>query len=269
MCPNDTKYDDIRAEAELKGSGAPTLRGGDGDTDAKAQKAIKRERRAAKFSLAGWKVAFVLLIVVVALAVIIAVIRNKDSLAVPSAGETELDGGILYTEAEFQQAVLLGARERAQLVVYEREVSVESTLKRTFADWAIFTKTKTMRSYGTGSYAVDLASLSREDITVDVVNYTVTVRIPHASLYTVTPDYTKTEFEDTERGLLAFGEIKLTSQQQNELEKQVLAEMTEALSAPEELKKADDEALERCETLFSPLVAGVSGDFDAEIVFDE
>ncbi len=239
------------------------------DIDDAVKKAVKRERRANKISLAGWKVAFVLLVVVVALVTIIAVIRNNDSLAVPSAGEAELDGGILYTEADFQQAVLLGARETAQLVVYEREVSVESTLKRTFADWAIFTKTKTMRSYGTGSYAVDLTSLSREDIKVDVVNYTVTVRIPHAALYAVTPDYTKTEFEDTERGLLAFGEIKLTSEQQNELEKQVLAEMTEALSAPEELKKADEEALERCETLFSPLVAGVSGDFGAAVVFDE
>lgn len=239
------------------------------DIDDAVKKAVKRERRADKISLAGWKVAFALLIVVVALVTIIAVIRNKDSLAVPSAGEAELDGGILYTEAEFQDAVLLGARERAQLVVYEREVSVVSTLKRTFADWAIFTKTKNMRSYGTGSYAVDLASLSREDVTVDVVNYTVTVRIPHAALYTVTPDYTKTEFEDTERGLLAFGEIKLTSEQQNELETQVLAEMTEALSSPEELEKADEEAVERCEALFSPLVAGVSGDFDAQVVFDD
>ncbi|MDO4566224.1 MAG: DUF4230 domain-containing protein [Oscillospiraceae bacterium] len=230
----------------------------------------RREKHRRALTLAGWQLSLALIIAVVILAAIIVALKSENTVTVGTAGEaSQLDGGLVYTEADIKDALLLKAREQAEFVVYEREVSVESTLRRSFADLEIFTKTKTMRSYGTGSYSVDLSEIDAESISVDIINSGVLVYIPHCSLYMAAPDYEKTEFEEIDRGLLAFGDIKLTLEQEKALEAQIYEEMLSALSSEACLAEADREALERCRELFSPLLSSVAPGFTVSVAFEE
>ena len=57
----------------------------------------------------------------------------------------------------------------------------------------------------------------------------VTIQIPHAKLSYVTVDLDKTEYDETQKALFAFGEIKLTSEQTNILEQNIEDAMREQL----------------------------------------
>lgn len=59
-------------------------------------------------------------------------------------------------------------RAQTQLVVYEQELEA-STISHTPANLPLFRKTKTIRSYGTGVFTVDLSALTQESVEADLV----------------------------------------------------------------------------------------------------
>ncbi len=171
--------------------------------------------------------------------------------------------------ADFSPALVTASRDKASFVVLENDVEVTTTLVSTFADWDIFKKTKEMRSFGCGSYAVDLSGISEDDITLDNKKKTVTVRVPRPELISVEPDFSKTEFEDIERGsFLAFGDITLNAEQQNELQQTITQTMRDELSKQQYLDNAQSSATEALTKLYSPLVSAVDGEYTVAIDYD-
>ena len=172
-----------------------------------------------------------------------------------------------YTVADFQQAVVGEATQHKELIVMELPVQQSTTItKYTFGNWDIFKRSKVITYYGTGVYTIDLSGVNGDSITVDNDVKEVRITVPEAKLQYVNPDFDNIEFEDTEMGLLAFTDIKLTAEQQNELEKQVMAEMTEYLSQQEFMDQADEIATAKCWETFQPLVNAVAPDYKVVIV---
>ena len=97
----------------------------------------------------------------------------------------------------------------------------------------------------------------------------VTVTIPHAVLQYVNIDPKKTTFEDTEKALLAFGDVTLTQEQQQILESSAKETMEAALNSAELLAKADQAARTVAHDLFQPLIAAVSGRFVVTVALEE
>ncbi|MBQ1326128.1 MAG: DUF4230 domain-containing protein [Solobacterium sp.] len=180
------------------------------------------------------------------------------------------DGFLGYTAADFEDAVLGGISEHQELVVMEQPVSILTTITRAgLGNLNIFSKVKNVTYYGTGVYTVDLSHIDRRHIKVDQDTKTVTIRIPHTYLQYVVPDLEATEFEDTEKGLLAFGDIKMTTEEQNELERSVEEAMRERLDQPDRYEEADTLALLKTYEIFQPLVTAVSREYVVEMVFDD
>ncbi|MBR2560172.1 MAG: DUF4230 domain-containing protein [Firmicutes bacterium] len=172
-----------------------------------------------------------------------------------------------YTVADFQEAVVGEATQHKELIVMELPVQQSTTItKYTFGNWDIFKRSKVITYYGTGVYTIDLSGVNGDSITVDNDAKEVRITVPEAKLQYVNPDFDNIEFEDTEMGLLAFTDIKLTAEQQNELEKQVMAEMTEYLSQQEFLDQADEIAVAKSWETFQPLVSGVAPEYKVVIV---
>ena len=172
-----------------------------------------------------------------------------------------------YTVADFQQAVVGEATQHKELIVMELPVQQSTTItKYTFGNWDIFKRSKVITYYGTGVYTIDLSGVTQDSITVDNDAKEVRITVPEAKLQYVNPDYDNIEFEDTEMGLLAFTDIKLTAEQQNELEKQVMAEMTDYLSQQEFKDQADEIAVAKCWETFQPLISGVAPEYKVVIV---
>jgi hypothetical protein len=80
-------------------------------------------------------------------------------------------------------------------------------------------------------------------------------------------DVEKTEFEETKKALFAFGDIKMTTEQQNLLEQNIRDAMTQQLSSADMLEKADIFALSQVHDLFAPIVRAVASEFTVSIVF--
>lgn len=166
-----------------------------------------------------------------------------------------------YSRIDFSNAILGESREKSDFVVLEQDVSVTTRVSQALANLALFEKYQIIRSYGTGVYTVDLSALSEDDVNVDETLQTVTVAIPHAKLAYVTVDIEGTEYEETEKALFAFGEIKLTNEQLNLLEQSVDEAMREQLETDEMMEKADVHAVSQVQSLFEPIVQALAPEY--------
>lgn len=235
----------------------------------KQRRAEKKARRKARRGIVRAILAIVRLLLVLAIVLcgLYAVDRVANTNIFHNIGNAvlELTGGLTYTSVDFQEVILGEAREKSELIVYEKDVVVESTLSQSLLNLEIFTKTQLVRAYGTGSYAVDLSALSAEDLAVDNESKTLIIRVPAAHLYGVDFDVTRTEFEQIEYGFFAFGDIDLSTEEMNEFEKSIDTAMNAELSKPEHFAEANAAAEKVLTDLFTPLVRSVDEDFSVTV----
>lgn len=172
-----------------------------------------------------------------------------------------------YTTVEIQDTIAGQSREKSELIVFEQDVQVDSTVDNTFLNLDWFRKSQTMHSYGTAEYTVDLSEVTSDSIQVDESNKIITVSVPHAKLKQVTVDYSKTTFDDVERGVFGWGDIKLTAEQQSVLEQDIQDAMNTECEKESYLKQADDSAETRLVSLFKGFLINLNSDAQIQIVF--
>lgn len=174
-----------------------------------------------------------------------------------------------YTAVDFKDAILGEASQHQEIIVMEQPLEIATTItKAGLGNLSIFSKVKNINYAGTGVYTVDMKSFSEDNVSVDEENKKVTVKIPHSTLQYTNIDYDSVEFEDTEKGLLAFGDLALTTEQQNTLEQSIIQAMKEKLETQDLLDKADDFAKMSVWNMFQPLVTAISPEYVLEVVFD-
>ena len=168
---------------------------------------------------------------------------------------------------QIQNIVLGEARERGELLVLEQDVSVTNLWESAWGNLEIFRKSKEVTSFGTGYYTVDLAPLAADAIVVDHTYQTVTITVPNATLKSISVDEERTEFGETQHGLLSFGEIKLTLEQRSLLQAAVEENMRGHLNQKEVLVKADNLAVEKVKEVYQPLISAM-GDYTVIVILD-
>ena len=166
-----------------------------------------------------------------------------------------------YSKIDFSDAILGESRAKSDFVVLEQDITVSTRVSQALANLALFEKSQVIRSFGTGVYTVNLAALTAEDIALDNELKQITISIPHAALSYVTVDVEKTEFEETQKAIFAFGEIKLTNEQLNLLEQNIQTAMKEQLTSADMLTKADGYAISQVQKLFDPIVRSVAPEY--------
>ncbi len=234
--------------------------------EAAAQK--PRHRSNLKWTLCG------LLLLAILLTAFILVIKTKElltpnvDLSIPDSLSGLLpDEKMGYSKVDFSNAILGESREKSDFVVLEQDVTVTSRVSQALANLALFEKSQVIRSYGTGVYTVDLSALSDGDVAMDEALQTITVTIPHATLAYVTVDLDKTEYDETQKALFAFGEIKLTNEQRDVLEQSIDEAMRAQLTSEQVLLHADVLALQQIQALFAPIVQAIAKDFSVVVTF--
>lgn len=174
-----------------------------------------------------------------------------------------------YTAVDFKDAILGEASQHQEIIVMEQPLEIATTItKAGLGNLSIFSKVKNINYAGTGVYTVDMKSFNEDNVLVDEENKKVTVKIPHSKLQYTNIDYDSVEFEDTEKGLLAFGDLSLTTEQQNTLEQSIIVAMKEKLETEELLSKADEFAKMSVWNMFQPLVTAISPEYILEVDFE-
>ena len=254
-----------REAAEKIGAAALAAGGAIAESAAKSAKKgdLKISPKTAFFAIAA--------IVIIGLLLFIAWPRLSDALfpqpETHVAAELSEEAVMANTTADISDAILGEARQKSELVVWEQDVQVESKISQALANLAVFAKTKTVHSFGTGVFTVDMGSVDESAIGVDEQARTVTVSIPHAQLQYITKDLEKTEFEDTKHAILGFGDVKLTQEQQNLLEQSIEDAMRVELESEDCLEDADKAALLVVYDVYQPLIAQVDDAYTLEVRF--
>ena len=131
----------------------------------------------------------------------------------------------------------------------------------------IFSKSQILVYYGTAVYTVDLSEISASDITYNSTTGKVTIRIPHAKLEPINLHPEDMEIGNTEKGLLAFGDIKLTYEEQKKIASMAIEVMEEELAEQQISLEADKFAKQAVWELFQPVISNVSPYASLEILF--
>ncbi len=214
----------------------------------------------------------ILLVVVLAISGSLMVSTVRETLGIgewPTSFRDLLPDEIMgYNDVEITQAILGEVRDKNQLIVMEQDVEVQTEISRALANIPLFEKTKTIYSYGTGAYGIDLTALTEGAITYDHDIKEVIVQIPHAALAYVDPDFSKTKFGDTEKALLAFGELKMTQEQENVVNKEIEEAMWIRLNTANRLAVADLKAVQRVKAFLTPSVNEIDEDSQLKVVQD-
>lgn len=250
-----------------------------GENDAPEKGGRKRRRHGVGHGISIRLILILVLLIVLVVAVMLLYSSLKEGLkspvsdldiTVPASLEGLLpDEKMGYNKIDFTNAILGESRERQELIVLEQDVEVTTQVSQALANIALFAKTKTLISHGTGVYTVSFHDVGESSIQVDEEKQLVTMTIPHTTLQYIDFDVTNTESGETQKALLAIGEIKLTAEQDLELKTAIHTSMEEKLSTPAMFTKADEAALKKVVEIFEPLVKAVSPDFVFKAVMAE
>lgn len=129
-----------------------------------------------------------------------------------------------------------------KLVPLEIDLNENIVIDNSWGNLDIFKKIQKVHFYGTGNYSVDLSNISKDNIDINKVTGTVTITIPKPVVDSISIDRDKTTYEGTDNGLFRFGDIKMSADEYNVIEKEVKTKMTEKLKDDEHYNKAVDNA---------------------------
>ena len=175
-----------------------------------------------------------------------------------------------YTSADFQDAILGNTTAKQDLEVMDQALVLPTTVTKSgLGNLKIFSKVKQCQFAGDGIYTIDMGKMDTEHISYDENTHTVTVKVPHAVLAHVILDEGNTTFDDTDKGLLAFGDLALTEEQHNELTTTIKDQMTQELEKEDLMKMADDYGQKKVWQILNPLVETVDKNVMLEVEFED
>ena len=161
-----------------------------------------------------------------------------------------------YKVADFADAILGDEEQLKKLEVYSREVSDVATLTQ-----AGLFKLKAI-------YTVDLSGLSADDITLDEETKVVTMKVPEPVLEPINIPSEDIQFGDVQREtVFAFGDIKLTPEQQAEVETAAKDKMLEKLEAENVAEDAKAAAEHSIWEIFQPMISNLSSKYTPKVEF--
>lgn len=173
-----------------------------------------------------------------------------------------------YKDSEITEMIAGENRELKQLIVYEQDIEAAMDITDMFLDIEWFKKKQTVHLSATAEYIVDLAKITDKDVTVSRNDRRITVVIPRAELKNVHIDYSKTTFDDIERNIFGWGDIKLTPEQQNEVEKDLHDALLEEASKTPYLASADVAAMRQIESVYKRILTNLSNGVEIIVVLD-
>lgn len=178
-----------------------------------------------------------------------------------------------FKVVDFSKVILGKAQQQANLEVETRKASVNITSTDAgLFGLKVFSKKQLVTVHGTGIYTVDLSKITADNISLDENTYTVTLRIPHATISEdtgVSWNPEDTEIGDIERGWLGFGDMKMNAEQQKKFETEAKDKLYTELSSTENMNTADEFAILSVTNVFQPVIESVSPAYKLKVEFQD
>lgn len=202
-------------------------------------------------------------------------IKEKSTESVKRTFTPSYDDEEVYhlnekTTVNFYDPIIEQFNKESQLVVSSADASIELYLKQNGVfDVGLLNKTQKITYKGTGRFYVDMSDLSQDNIDVDEENKTVTIFVPHTKLLPIEIDPNRFESEDAKKGLLAFGDLKFTPKEYNDLQTEVKTKLEKRINVKENRLKADDNAISEITKIYEPIVKSLDEEYSVQVSFVE
>ena len=211
------------------------------------------------------------LLLIVAAVFILPVFFGIDKKVSDAPAETELTPAPeedRITVADFSEAILTRTEQKKKIEVFEAEVTdVVKLSDEGLLSLPVFSKSQLITFNGTCIYTVDLTEIGESDIELDENAKKVTLWIPHAEQGKINIPAAGMEFGDVEKGFLAFGDLKLSVEDEAKVEMEAEKKMAETLLREQTLAQADRFAKMTVWEIYQPFVAKVSPEYTFEVSF--
>lgn len=177
------------------------------------------------------------------------------------------DSGV---EVDFSEIIIGKQEETRKLIVSTQEATVSLDLTEKFMkkyDIKIFEKTQKVSYTGKGYFVVDLDHMTRDSVIEDKKNKIITIKIDHAYLETIVIDPDQMTIGDVEKGWFARGDLEMTMQDYNTLEKQLKEKMEKKFDTAENGQAADAIALKMVQEVYEPIIKAIDASYDVQVEF--
>ena len=173
-------------------------------------------------------------------------------------------------QVDFSEVLLGKHEESRKLIVSTQQATVSTELTDRLIkklDFNFLKKTQNVSYTGTGYFVVDLDHLTKDCIIQDQQNKTLTIKIDHAYLQAIEIDPNKIIIDEVKEGLLARGDIELTVQDYNTIEKELRDRLEAKFNTSANGQKADKIALQMVKEVYEPIVKAIDNSYEVHIEF--
>jgi hypothetical protein len=167
-----------------------------------------------------------------------------------------------------EETLINQIHQKQELITLEIDMTEKVTLDDSWGSLEIFRKVQSISYAGTGTYVVDLSSLKNENITIDNKIKKIIVNTASPSVKSVVIREEKTEYQTPENGLLRFGEIKLTPEDNQMLLRNVKNNMLKKMSDESFTSQAKDYSTQTLKSIIQSIVSDKTNEpYNVEIKF--
>lgn len=177
-------------------------------------------------------IAYMLLIAGVTSSLLFGITKLVDHFKEPTYIISEVNQNSMVKISK--ESVVEGIKDLNELSIYEKEVSRIAQINQ--EKW-YGSKTKKINYYLKHRYYIDLSNVDESNVIINHDSKTINLWISEPSMETIFLE-DKTEFQQTDNSWLSFGEIKLTAEDYNKIEREVLNQSKVDTNAIEGLEEA-------------------------------
>lgn len=161
-------------------------------------------------------------------------------------------------------------KQQNSMIVLEVEAEQPIEVSKAFWNLEVFKKSKNIMFYGIGQFTVNLSTVTSESIDIDDDTKIVNISINKPILENVFIDEEKTDFKETEKGMLAFGDYKITFEQYNDIVVEAKEKITNQINSELTFERAKSSAAANIVSLIkSVLLNSDYSDYNIKINFNE
>lgn len=158
--------------------------------------------------------------------------------------------------------------QKQELITMEIQMTEKVILNDSWGNVEAFKKVQSINYAATGTYIVDLASLKADNINVDDKAKKVNVKVAAPVVKGVSITEEKTEYQTPENGLLRFGEIKLTPEENQLLLINVKDKMLTKMSEQNFILQAKNASEQTIKALIQSIISNKTTEpYNIEIQF--
>ncbi|MGL4773220.1 MAG: DUF4230 domain-containing protein [Clostridium sp.] len=153
-----------------------------------------------------------------------------------------------------------------KIIPLEIDITHSIVIDDSWGDWSIFQKAKKINFLVHCSYAIDLTTLTKDDVDLNKLNNTITLTLNKPYVYSMQIDEDKTVYESPKLGLLRFGDIDLSPEEYGVIKKNIEKSLQDKLNS----KELYDKAIENSQTCLKSIFSQIfSQDFVINVTFKE